>query len=1323
MAIAIIGMAGYFPEATDIDEFYLNLKKGRDSVRPWSKSRLQNTSIPINEDYVISGFLEDIDKFDHSFFNISLGEAQHMDPRQRLLLEVVYKAFENSGYNPDFFDDSNTSVFVGDTKMDYYYHAENFDPTLLTGNINSVVAGRIARFFNLRGVASMIDTACSSSLVAVHFAYNELMSGLSDYALVCGVNLNLFPLVDDPSYNVGISSPDGKAKAFSADAEGTGRGELVACILLKPYDKAKADHDNILAVIKGTAVNQDANHSASFTAPSSKAQAEVISKAWKRAGIDPTTISFIEAHGTGTKLGDPIEVQGIDLAFKGHTNEKGFCALSSIKTNIGHADSAAGLAGLIKAVLSIQHKQLFPSLHFHQPNPFIDFENSATYVNSSLKHWDCDEMGIRRAGISSFSLIGTNCHVVIEEDKTEKLQAPSDQKNINSFLITISGKTPYSIGENLKKLNSYMLANPNLDLKDISYTLTNGRKHFNYRYAAVVDTLDTLTSLLAVNHERWRIVGNATAKMVFIFSDTIPHAIDLIDAYCGQYPLFNSYYNECQNAVENKTDEFYSIAFQYSFYRLLEAIGVESKYLAGIGKGKIATSAITGQTSLKEGLKKFLQDPASLSASQISEKVNALLENFKDEKVVYVEIGTQTLVTEVLSSHPIQSGFDVVYLKNQEDQLLHYVKDLYLLNCKINWSKFNTLAEGKKIELPGYEFEKRRCWIREIDNMNSHYESGDKNVPYESVENSHQEALPESNEADQRINFDIDNSKWSLTESRILQIWLEVLKSERIEPDDDFFELGGHSLNGMQIINRIEKDLEVEIEFEELYDYPTIRTLATYIDKILSKNLKKQIQEILPVDELEYYAVSHAQKRLWILNQYETNSSAYNISAAYIFEGALNIDAFRKSFEALIERHESLRTVFLLVNGELKQKVYTSEDSRFKLDIIDFKEQGLSDEKVNELIYETANRKFELSTGPLVAAQLLLLEEDKDVFCFSLHHIIADGWSVEIFIKEVLILYNSYCLGLPHPLPKLNIQYKDFVSWQLDKLQGDSLLKLQTFWTNKLASKTPVLLLPTDFPRPQTKSFNGGRVDFFLSREMSFSLRKLSSDNDCTLFVTLLAVYKAWLFIYSGQTDLIVGVPVTGRNHPDLEHQIGLYLNTLAIRTEFEESDTFLSLLAKVKLNVVKSLDHQHYPFDYLIEELNIQYDKSRNPLFDVGFTFNTVSAVKTLEFDLDENQFNKIKVENLDHGHRTVKVDKWLHINESQEEIKLFLEYRRDLFLPQTIENRVETFKFILLKITEDPAMPLNMMVKLIAENQREINRIKQNNAKKSNLDLLKEI
>ncbi|MBD0255053.1 MAG: polyketide synthase, partial [Cytophagales bacterium] len=255
-------MAGYFPEAKNVEEFYANLCNARDSVRSISRKRLINTSIPPNDSYQNVGFLEDVDRFDHDFFNISQGEAECMDPQQRLLMQVVYHTIENAGYDAGFFNGSNTSIFVGDVQLNYYRLAEAFDPTLVTGNMNGATAGRIARFFNLRGNAAMVDTTCSSSLVALHFACNDLLLGEADYAFACGVKLYLFPSEKNGAGDVGVASPDGKARAFSAEANGTVSGETVGCVLLKPLAKALADKDVIHAVVKATAVNQDAALSA-----------------------------------------------------------------------------------------------------------------------------------------------------------------------------------------------------------------------------------------------------------------------------------------------------------------------------------------------------------------------------------------------------------------------------------------------------------------------------------------------------------------------------------------------------------------------------------------------------------------------------------------------------------------------------------------------------------------------------------------------------------------------------------------------------------------------------------------------------------------------------------------------------------------------------------------------------------------------------------------------------------------------------------------------------------------------------------------------------
>ncbi|MBD0260573.1 MAG: hypothetical protein ICV83_33060, partial [Cytophagales bacterium] len=524
MDIAIIGLAGRFPEASNISAFYRNLCAGKDSVREVSGTRRRQTTIPLEDSYQVAALLDEIDVFDHDFFNISAAEACTMDPHQRLLLEVVYETFENAGYNVDAFNGSRTALFVADRELQYYKHAETYEPTLYTGNLDPILAGRVSRFFNLRGNSLLINTACSSSLVAVHTACNELRLGDADYALACGVNLMLFPARRHEIYNIGIHAPDGKCKTFSADANGIGTGEAVGCVLLKPLAHALRDGDLVHAVIKASAVNQDANLSGSLTAPDSRAQAELIAHAWKKAKINPESVTFIEAHGTGTKLGDPIEVQGLNAAFAGATPRKNFCAVSSVKTNIGHTNSAAGIVGLIKTVLSLKHKTLFPSLHLGRPNPFIDFANSAVYVKTQLRPCEAGEAGVRRAWVSSFWLSVTNCHVVLEEHtpgrEEEALGDGQPAGPATPCLVTISAKHPAALAANVAAVKEYVAGHPSVDLPDLSFTLNAGRKHYPYRFAARVGSREQLLDALsAALSPAAPTPGKAAGKYIFVFSD------------------------------------------------------------------------------------------------------------------------------------------------------------------------------------------------------------------------------------------------------------------------------------------------------------------------------------------------------------------------------------------------------------------------------------------------------------------------------------------------------------------------------------------------------------------------------------------------------------------------------------------------------------------------------------------------------------------------------------------------------------------------------------------------------------------------------------
>ncbi len=503
--VAIIGISGKFASCDNMNEFYISLRNGDNLIGKFPQSRKQDTGtilryMGITEkeaSYYDGAFLNEIDKFDCSLFNISPKEAGLMDPNQRLFLQTAWNAIEDSGYGGDRLRSSRTGVYVGycgDFNEDYRKYVQLMDPSMaslsVTGNIKSIVASRISYLLDLKGPSMLVDTACSSTLVAIHLACQALRKGECETAIAGGVKLILLPVDNNPQNGIGIESSSGVTRSFDEYSDGTGFGEGVAAIVLKPLKKAIEDRDNIYSIIKGSAVNQDGT-SMGITAPNAQAQSDVIIRAWKDAKIDPETISYIEAHGTGTNLGDPVEIDGIEMAFAQYTNKKQFCAVSSVKTNIGHLDSAAGIAGLLKAVLSLKHKELFPSLHFDRPNQKINFENSPVYINDSLEKWE-NHGGPRRCGISSFGLSGTNCHLVLEEPPRIK-SIPEESPGCSYHIFTLSSQNINGLMEQLGNYEKYLNREGEVSLGSLCSTANTGRGHYNFRLAFVITSINELT--------------------------------------------------------------------------------------------------------------------------------------------------------------------------------------------------------------------------------------------------------------------------------------------------------------------------------------------------------------------------------------------------------------------------------------------------------------------------------------------------------------------------------------------------------------------------------------------------------------------------------------------------------------------------------------------------------------------------------------------------------------------------------------------------------------------------------------------------------------
>ncbi|OMD67410.1 hypothetical protein BSK48_20135 [Paenibacillus odorifer] len=504
--IAVIGIGLKFPRADYPKTFWECLRDGMDCVGTLPEGRMQDAEEYVRAihndvevpDYRKAAYLERIDTFDYEFFKISPKEAALMDPHQRLLLETAFHAIENAGYARKIAG-TKSGVFIGfptEFSAIMYQHlimklnpeqAENS----FSGNLPAVLAGRISYFFNLKGPSLLVDTSCSSSLAAVHMACSSLINGECETALVGGINLFIVPTVNKVVENIGIIAPDGRTKSFDEDCDGVGQGEGVGVMLLKPLSRALEDHDYIHAVIKGSAVNQDGK-SIGITAPSAGAQEQVLMQAWENAGVDPVTVSYIETHGTATKLGDPTEILGIRKAFANYTPRRQFCGIGSVKSNIGHTIGAAGVAGMIKAILSLEQRQIPPSLNLMRPNRKIKFEDSPVYLNHRLRPW---LVSPRRCGVSSFGISGTNAHVVLEE--APELCRES-QAEPGRCIFTLSAIGREQLRELAERTADYLGGDRSDSLIDLCYTSTVGRLHLKYRIALLAEDVGDLRRKLVL---------------------------------------------------------------------------------------------------------------------------------------------------------------------------------------------------------------------------------------------------------------------------------------------------------------------------------------------------------------------------------------------------------------------------------------------------------------------------------------------------------------------------------------------------------------------------------------------------------------------------------------------------------------------------------------------------------------------------------------------------------------------------------------------------------------------------------------------------------
>lgn len=731
LEIAIIGMAGKFPGANEINQFWDNLKNGVDSISTFTEDELikegVNLDVLQHPNFVkAKGYLEEVEYFDESFFAYTPREAKIMDPQIRMLQETTWEALEMAGYNP-FDYEGLIGLYVGaSTNFNWMKHTPllNSDSVVEfseagTLSYKDAISTLTSYKLGLKGPSFTLYTACSTSLLSIHLACRSLLTGECSIAAAGGVSIT-YPKKNGYKYHEGMtSSPDGKVRTFDAEAQGAVFSDGVGMVILKRLEDAIADGDTIYGVIKGSAANNDGGRKVGYTAPSVEGQAEVIQAAHSFAEVDPSTISYVETHGTATPLGDSIEVEALKRAFQ-DVDKKSFCAIGSVKSNVGHLDTAAGVTGLIKTVLSMRHKQLPPTLNVKRPNSKIDFIDSPFYINTDLVNWQSEDNDLLRAGVSAFGYGGTNVHIVLEEAPKVKSSASTREKK----LMVLSARSKEALNNTTVNMVQYLESNKDVELADVAYTLQTGRRSFPYRRAVLCKDIDSAINNLKTVKD-FHIKTQENPDLVFVLPSEYSSIIENVKELYQKEPLFLKVFERNMTVAQMYTGQALKEAFfkgtddslveNLTFFVCLQSI-IDVLIECDVRPSNIMGTGLAGMVS-----------DIYIKSLKPEDVLNQLVENYTELQTEWTHGEKVELLTQVKD---VDSNSVIVHigeLLNSEinnnqiilrDDLLEVLGQAWELGVEINWSKLYEEEYRLRIALPTYPFEKKRYWIDPAEQQN-----------------------------------------------------------------------------------------------------------------------------------------------------------------------------------------------------------------------------------------------------------------------------------------------------------------------------------------------------------------------------------------------------------------------------------------------------------------------------------------------------------------------------------------------------------------------------------------------------------------------------
>jgi 3-oxoacyl-(acyl-carrier-protein) synthase/thioesterase domain-containing protein len=869
-AIAVIGMAGRFPGAADTGAFWKNLIAGVEAIHRFTEDELRaarvGEEVIADPSYVKAcGRLEGIEMFDASFFGMSPRDAAIFDPQHRIFLECAWEAMENAGYVGEAMA-GPVGVFATCGMSEYMIKNVMTNPEIMaevgawlvrhTGNDTNFLATRVSYELNLRGPSVNVQTACSSALVAVHLACQSLLNGECDLALVGGATV--YPEQDRGYFwrEGEILSPDGRTRSFDASAAGTIFSSASACVVLKRLADALRDGDTVLAVVRGSAVNNDGHDKVGYLAPSVSGQARAIREAIEIAGVSSEEVSYVEAHGTATRIGDPIEIAALTQAYRASTDKKGYCAVGSLKSSIGHTGEASGGAAFVKAVLALQHRLIPPSLNYESPNPQCDFPSSPFFVNTKLRPWDAAR---RICGVTSLGAGGTNCHVVLEEAPEPPPPAPSRSRE----LLVVSARTPAALEAAAQNLARHLEENTASSLADAAFTLAVGRKAFRHRCAVVAKDTREAARALASKEARDAVTGEATesVQIALFFPGSGGRLLGAAGELSSE-PAFVEAMEACLACLRPRVEEALLMpgagtlpalfAAEYAVGRLLLSWGVVPAIVAGEGAGEYVAACFAGILSLEDTsvliaeCSRWTEPPSPGELERFAQLCRTV--RLDEPRIRVASSRTGGWVTNAQATDPqfwsdpppgacpkgaavTRPGAarfepDVAGLLREAIPALPPAGDprtdleFFLAAVGRLWTaggiELGGLYEGqarRRVPLPTYPWQRSRYWIA----------PGQVQAPGVRPGAA---ASPAFERPDVSASFVTPRS---LIEQEFAAMWRELLGVERVGVCDDFFELGGQSLVAVRFFARVRKKFGIDLPLVTLLEAPTIEKLAAIV--------------------------------------------------------------------------------------------------------------------------------------------------------------------------------------------------------------------------------------------------------------------------------------------------------------------------------------------------------------------------------------------------------------------------------------------------------------------------------------------------------------